>query len=155
MASQPRKIGPEDEIALALTLLRGVRGWNQDDLANASGIRNSAISDYERSRKVPELATLNRLLDAMSFPLAAIDLTRQYVQTLRAGGSTLSAITPEPMTASAPLMNEARLRWEIEHAVPDLARAFCRVVKIVLLLLLRCSHPRVENEGASGRLPRS
>jgi transcriptional regulator with XRE-family HTH domain len=49
---------PDDEIALALTLLRSVRRWNQDALAKASGVRNSAISDYERGRKLPELATL-------------------------------------------------------------------------------------------------
>lgn len=155
MASAPPTPTSEDELALTITVLRLVRGWNQDDLAKASGIPNSSISDYERSRKFPELATLKRILDAMSFPLGAVDFTRQYVQTLRAGGSTLSALTPVPITAPAPFVNEASIRWEIDQAVPDLARALGRVVKIVLLLLLRCSHLRIENDGAGGRLPRS
>jgi transcriptional regulator with XRE-family HTH domain len=148
MASEPRRLSLDDEVALTITLLRQVRGWNQDDLAKASGVGNSAISDYERSRKLPELATLGRLLDAMGFPLAAIDVTRQYVETLRAGGSTLSPIAPLPTTAPATPLHESALRWEIDQAVPDLARAFGRAVRIVLLLLLRGAHLRIEREVA-------
>jgi transcriptional regulator with XRE-family HTH domain len=148
MAPAQRRLGSEDEIALTITVLRLVRGWNQDDLAKASGIGNSAISDYERSHKVPELATLNRFFDAMGFPLAAIDLTRQYIQTLRAGGSTLSAMTPVPMAAPAPLLTEAGIRWEIAQAIPDSARAFARLINVVLLLLLRCSRFRTEDDGS-------
>jgi transcriptional regulator with XRE-family HTH domain len=107
MASEPRRLSLDDEVTLTITLLRQVRGWNQDDLAKASGVGNSAISDYERSRKLPELATLGRLLDAMGFPLAAIDVTRQYVETLRAGGSTLSPIAPLPTTAPATPLHES------------------------------------------------
>ncbi|HEV3459864.1 MAG TPA: helix-turn-helix transcriptional regulator [Thermoanaerobaculia bacterium] len=155
MASEPRKISPDDEVALTITLLRQVRGWNQDDLAKASGVGNSAISDYERARKLPSLSTLNRLLDCMGFPLAAIDITRQYVQTLRAGGNTFSPIAPIPTTVPAtPLQHESALRWEIDQAVPDLARAFARVVRIVLLLLLRCARPPTEDQAASRGLPR-
>jgi hypothetical protein len=58
--------GPEpvakEELALVLTILRTVRGWNEDGLARASEVANSAISDYERGRRLPELATLERLL---------------------------------------------------------------------------------------------
>jgi transcriptional regulator with XRE-family HTH domain len=50
------------DLAIALTLLRVVRGWTQDDLARAAGTANSSISEYERGKKVPELTTLQRRL---------------------------------------------------------------------------------------------
>lgn len=144
---------PEDQIAIALTLLRSVRGWNQDALAKASGVRNSAISDYERGCKLPELATLRCLLDAMGYPLSAIDLTRQYVEALRAGGNALSSFQPLT-TTSEPWSSEGAVRWEIEQAAPDLARAMGRVVKIALLLLLRGAKPPDIDDSSAGGLRR-
>jgi hypothetical protein len=36
----------ESDLALALAVLRVIRGWTQEELANASGVRASSISDY-------------------------------------------------------------------------------------------------------------
>jgi transcriptional regulator with XRE-family HTH domain len=40
----------ESELSLALVVLRDVRGWTQEILAEASGIRVSSLSDYERGK---------------------------------------------------------------------------------------------------------
>jgi transcriptional regulator with XRE-family HTH domain len=154
MAAPLGRTMSEEEIGLVLTLLRSVRGWSQDDLAKASGVRNSSISDYERGRKVPGLGALKRLLDALEYPWAAIDLTRRYVETLRASLHAGLPLTPEPMAAAATRLSETAVRWEIEQAGSDLARAVGRVVKLVLLLLIRGSSPWTEAESPSSGLPR-
>ena len=69
----------EGDVSVALTVLRVVRGWNQDDLAKASGVRNSSVSDYERGRKVPGLKTLIRLVASMGYPLSAIDHVMSFI----------------------------------------------------------------------------
>jgi len=46
---------PPPDFALALTLLRLSRGWNQDQVATTAGVTNSALSEYERGKKMPEL----------------------------------------------------------------------------------------------------
>jgi len=154
MAAPLGRTTSEEEIGLVLSILRSVRGWNQDDLAKASGVRNSSISDYERGRKVPGLGALKRLLDALEFPWAAIDLTRRYVETLRASLHAGSPLTQEPMAAAASRLSEASVRWEIEQAGSDLARAVGRVVKLALLLLNRGSSPWTEDESPNCGLPR-
>jgi transcriptional regulator with XRE-family HTH domain len=144
----------EEEIGLVLILLRSVRGWNQDDLAKASGVRNSSISDFERGRKVPGLETLKRLLEALEYPWAAIDLSRRYVETLRASVHVRSPLMAEPTAAGGSQLSEVAVGWEIEQAATDLASAVGRFVKLVLVLLQRGSAPCTEEESTSSGLPR-
>lgn len=73
------------ELATALHILRLVRGWNQSELAAASGVRNSSISDCERGATTPELATLARLLEAMGYQLSTLDEARAFIRQVRSG----------------------------------------------------------------------
>jgi transcriptional regulator with XRE-family HTH domain len=137
-AASGEPVGKE-ELALVLTILRTVRGWNQEGLARASETGNSAISEYERGRKLPELATLERLLGAMGYPLAAVDHTRQFIAGLRARTYMLTAV-PQPAVAGAPApVGHAALAWEIEQATAELGRAEARYRRLCLLVELhRC-----------------
>src|SRR5712692_10407520 len=48
------------EMARAFTVLRVTRNWSQGDLARAAGMHKSAISEYERGKKMPEMVSLSR-----------------------------------------------------------------------------------------------
>jgi transcriptional regulator with XRE-family HTH domain len=133
---------PVGEVSVALAVLRVVRGWNQDDLAKASGVRNSSVSDYERGRKVPELRTLERLVSAMGYPLSAIDQARAFIEALRSGSrlfdSTLlarpGAEVPGDDQTLAPT-GPAALQWEIEQVSAEVGRAVSRMTRVMFALM--------------------
>jgi transcriptional regulator with XRE-family HTH domain len=136
------------ELGLTLTLLRCVRGWNQEQLAKASGVLNSSVSDYLRGRKLPEIPTLKRLLDAMGFPLAAVDVTRSYLQALHnCGGATTSLPAP---SSTAPV-NATALRWEIQQAAPDLGIAIARIARAMVLCAVQDLAVAPPDEGTPSR----
>jgi transcriptional regulator with XRE-family HTH domain len=136
----------EGDLATALILLRIVRGWNQEDLARASGVTNSSISEYERGKKLPELATLRRLMGAMGYPLAAIDEAAAFIAHIRsraalfAGGAVPWS---EPPAAESPQREEAAARgavpaalsWEVERAAAEAGRTAARVTRLLFVLL--------------------
>jgi transcriptional regulator with XRE-family HTH domain len=136
------------EIARALTVLRVARGWNQDELARASEVRPSAISDYERGRKMPELETLRRLLAAMGYPLAAIDFTRAFIESLTSGSALApfrgSPIVPGP-AVGAP--GTRALSFEIDQVAAECGRAATRFVRIALTLLVGRTREGTTAEG--------
>ncbi len=59
-------------LGLLVVLLRSLRRWSQADLAKASGLHKSQISDYERLKSVPSEATLRKLASASGVPWADI-----------------------------------------------------------------------------------
>ncbi len=66
--------------------LRRVRGLSQRQLADVSGVRQANISAIENGRRVPSADTLNRLVVACGFELAAVAGTRTvYCDLPRAG----------------------------------------------------------------------
>lgn len=58
----------------ALRLLRKSRGLRQNVAAERAGLSSPALSAYERSRRLPSLRTLAKLLDALDARL--VDLGR-------------------------------------------------------------------------------
>lgn len=138
------------DINVALTILRIVRGWTQDDLARAAGVANSAISEYERGKKVPELSTLRRLVDAMGYPLSTLDRTRGFIASLQSD-ATLAALgagihggSPRAVPARAQGRSDAAppgtdraaaLQWEMEQVSAEAGRAVSRLTRLLLLLL--------------------
>jgi DNA-binding XRE family transcriptional regulator len=138
------------EIGLTLIILRSSRGWNQAAFARDSGVPNHQISAYERGHKTPDLNTLLRLLKAMGYPLAAIDLTRDYLAVLRGGvGPGLVAlrrtwappIPPPPGTG---------IGWEIERAAEQVGIAHASVVRVALLAIEgRATMPPVDQAEAA------
>lgn len=76
-------------LGLAIFLARTLRGWSQTDLADASGLTNSMISEFERGRRNPSEKSLQRLADALSIPLPAlynlIPILERFRETMREG----------------------------------------------------------------------
>jgi transcriptional regulator with XRE-family HTH domain len=101
-------------------LLRLLRGWNQTELGNASGIDKSLISRYERGTKVPSRRTLERLSAAAGVPFSWVE------QKLPKIGAALAAIkdgAPAVAQSSpgAADMGEAvlaQLGFQLEGQVP-------------------------------------
>jgi transcriptional regulator with XRE-family HTH domain len=56
-------------LGLLIVLLRSLRHWTQEDLANASGVQRSQISAYELWKKTPTKRTLERLAAAVGVSL--------------------------------------------------------------------------------------
>ncbi len=74
--------GPD--LGTVLAVLRVAAGWTVDDLATATGLRRSTITDYERGRFVPGLNTVERVFRAMGYPFSALDVARTCIGLMRA-----------------------------------------------------------------------
>jgi tetratricopeptide (TPR) repeat protein/DNA-binding XRE family transcriptional regulator len=77
MRENPSQIDPD--FGLSLAVLRVGRGWSQADLARASGVPASSISQYEGGKKLPELGSLMRMLSAMDYRYSDLDRARIFV----------------------------------------------------------------------------
>lgn len=69
-----------EEIGRSIAALRSTRGWTQGLLAREAGLKPGLISDYERGKSVPDLASLDRLLAAMQYSLSDLDRARRFVR---------------------------------------------------------------------------
>ena len=127
---------PDAELGTLLAVLRIVRGWNQEELARASGLRSGTISDYERGKMVPGLNTLQRLLGAMGYPLSALDQSRVFVDALRSG-CPVEELGEHPQGPAA-------LRREVEQVSAEAGRVVSRLTRLMFVLI---SSP---TPGASG-----
>jgi transcriptional regulator with XRE-family HTH domain len=72
------------DFSIALSILRISRGWSQDQVAKASGLTNSALSEYERGKKIPELKSVRKIVRALGYELSAIERTEEFLRELRA-----------------------------------------------------------------------
>ena len=115
------------ELGTFLAILRIVRGWNQEELAQASGLRSGTISDYERGKMVPGLNALQRLLGAMGYPLAALDQTRAFVNLVQAGDLPAASLEG----AGRP----ADLRREVEQASAEAGRVVSRLTRLMFVVM--------------------
>jgi ribosome-binding protein aMBF1 (putative translation factor) len=57
------------ELGRSVRELRERRGWSQTQLANASGMTQSAVARFEAGGTVPTLAVLERLAEALDVSL--------------------------------------------------------------------------------------
>ena len=71
------------ELGLAIFLARTLRGWTQTDLADASGLTNSMVSEFERGRRTPSKKSLERLTEAMGVPLESLQALIPALASLR------------------------------------------------------------------------
>ena len=72
-----------DGLAVTLSILRSIRRWSQSELAEAAGVTNSAISDYERGKVDPQTATLRKLLRGLDLPVSALEETETFILRIR------------------------------------------------------------------------
>ena len=83
-----------------LAILRESRDMNQAELAREARITASSLSQYEAGKKVPELATLFRILDALGYGLAALDRADEFCLSLRLTSRCQSSMgVPDPLRA--------------------------------------------------------
>jgi len=108
---------PPSDFALALTILRQSRGWNQHQLSRATGITTSALSEYEHGKKMPELKNLRKVVGALGYRMSALERTEDFVRELQAegaleawpsrwGGEVLgpAPVLPERISAQSPTL---------------------------------------------------
>ena len=132
-----------DDLAVTLSILRIIRRWSQSELAEAAGVTNSAISDYERGKVDPQTQTLQKLVRALGLPLSALDQTQAFLQTIRA-----QMIAPEPAdlqvdgepqvfsSASARSSAEREMRAEIAQIASEGGRFASRLTRLMLELMM-------------------
>lgn len=65
----PGGVGERFLFANILIALRQAAGWNQRDLAEASGVQQSEISRIERALTIPTVVRAQRLLEPLGFRL--------------------------------------------------------------------------------------
>ena len=66
-----------------LAILRELRDLTQSQLARKTRISRSSLSLYEAGKKVPDLATLLRILDALDCGLGALDRADEFCVAVR------------------------------------------------------------------------
>ena len=77
------------EWAVAVMVLRRLRGWNQQELADASGVNRVLISLFESGKRRPSARTLERLLAASSVPLSTFQVLLSHLRLAAAGQEEL------------------------------------------------------------------
>jgi len=73
----------DDHFAVTLAVLRITRRLSQSELAERSGVTNSAISDYERGKVDPQAMTLRKLFYGLDLPISVLDETRAFIERIR------------------------------------------------------------------------
>lgn len=58
---------------MTIRALRELAGFNQLELASASGVANSTISRYEKAQQIPSRHNLERIAAATKVPLATVE----------------------------------------------------------------------------------
>ena len=128
-----------DDLAVTLSILRTIRRWSQSELAEAAGVTNSAISDYERGKVDPQSQTLQKLVRALGLPLAALDQTQTFIQSIRAqmdmgqtqGSRETGAAAPQPTLSPG----ERERLAEIAQIASEGGRFASRLTRLMLELL--------------------
>jgi transcriptional regulator with XRE-family HTH domain len=67
----------------ALVVLRVIRGWTRQQLADAIGAPEGTLTTWERGGARPRIAMLERLVDAMGFPPMALGRALGFVESAR------------------------------------------------------------------------
>jgi transcriptional regulator with XRE-family HTH domain len=128
-----------DDLAVTLSILRNIRRWSQSELAEAAGVTNSAISDYERGKVDPQTQTLQKLVRALGLPLSALDQTQSFIQIIRAqmdtGDPRLAQGNQAFSNAAALSPKEREVRAEIAQIASEGGRFASRLTRLMLELM--------------------
>jgi transcriptional regulator with XRE-family HTH domain len=133
------------DLGLILAVLRTGRGWSQAKLSRESGIPASSISQYEMGKKLPELASLTRLLETMGFGFSDIDRTRLFLLSLRAERPSAVLL---PYRAGA-VETADPLSEQIASMTAEVGTAVSRLTETIALLVRErpCPHGRRDAGG--------
>jgi transcriptional regulator with XRE-family HTH domain len=112
---------PIKNLGRILAALRNALGFKQHQLARAARVHPSSLSDYEKGITVPELPTLQRLLEAMGVSFSALELTGRFLEELEA--------TRRPATnVMAPLLPGNAVPAEVGSLVATYQKGFERLL---------------------------
>jgi tetratricopeptide (TPR) repeat protein len=115
----PGKLGTRNELALTLTVLRQLKGWEQEELATASGVGLSSIQKIELGLRRTNAATFGAIVGALGVDLATVDEQLAVVRKLRGG----AAAGQTPRREAAPVGRAAGTAALAVHQVESLLRA--------------------------------
>jgi tetratricopeptide (TPR) repeat protein len=93
----PAKLGRRDDLGVALTVLRWLKGWDQETLAAASGANVDSIKAIEQGVRGASPKTLGPILTSLGFSLQALAELTALVRKLRdqaASGSAPVVLSP-------------------------------------------------------------
>lgn len=106
------------EWAVAVMVLRRLRGWNQQELAEASGVNRVLISLFESGKRKPSARTLERLLAASGVPSSTFQVLLSHLRLAAAGQEELRTGGEEGEDASLAVRAALRsARTEVLSAV--------------------------------------
>ncbi|HEY0513207.1 MAG TPA: helix-turn-helix transcriptional regulator [Thermoanaerobaculia bacterium] len=99
-------------LGTALTLLRTIRGWHQNELAAALRCGPPLVCDYEAGRKPLSRKRLDQILAVLGLPSEAVELTLSHIGLVHAlslpeGGSAIGNERCEAALASLKAAAEA------------------------------------------------
>jgi transcriptional regulator with XRE-family HTH domain len=136
----------DEELDIALIILRAALRWKQNDLARESGIGNSSISDYERKKKAPGRKNLRKMLAAMGYRESVLELTRWFLNELR---TTQRLVPEEPieLAAEGVTRDAAGLRARIDQVTGEVGRTSENLIRLMFELLMARGGPSGEEGG--------
>jgi transcriptional regulator with XRE-family HTH domain len=136
----------DEELDIALIMLRAALRWKQNDLARESGIGNSSISDYERKKKSPGRKNLRKMLAAMGYRESVLELTHWFLNELRTTQRLVpeEAVDPEGESAAR---EEIGLRARIEQVTGEVGRTSEHLIRLMFELLMARGGPPDEEGG--------
>ena len=95
---------PAPPLNAALTVLRVLRGWPQNELAAVLGCAPTLLSDYEAGRKPLSRERLDEIAAVLGLPAGAVDQTLSYIKSMYSqfapeGGALASGSRAETVVA--------------------------------------------------------
>jgi transcriptional regulator with XRE-family HTH domain len=128
-----------DLLAVTLSILRNIRRMSQSELAEAAGVTNSAVSDYERGKVDPQSLTLRKLFRGLDLPLSALEETHSFILRIRGQvggqGHPKPQISEEPMDLAAVDAEEREIWAEVAILAAEGGRFLARFVRVLFLTL--------------------
>ena len=100
-------LGSPEDVKIALSILRLLRGWTQAEMAEAAGVHKSLLSLYEQGKTVPTAKTLSRLMAAVKLPISSFESILHLVRLIRYWSGESDEATAELATSLARIVGTA------------------------------------------------
>ena len=123
-----------EDLGRAITIFRLIGGWSQGELAEAAGLKQGTISEYEKGKTDPQSQTLRKLLLALGVSYSILDQTLAFIQWLREQMEESKGRTSLEELESA-WLGEQGIRTEIVRVSADGGRFASRLLRLILEIL--------------------
>lgn len=129
-------------------ILRVIRRFSQEELAEAAGLRPGTVSDYERGKREPSAGTVRRLAAVMGHPAPLTDRALAFAAELEealdeaAASPTADGDLPRRLAAEAGRTMETFVRAALSRLAAEEARRHARQVLDALRGLAPADRPR-------------